>query len=114
MSETIEAYTDTPAAADPSLLNRQIFGSLMRRLRIEADLSRKEFAARVGCSGPLISQTESGRNIPNSRIIDLLVDLYPTQEDQIRLVASVARLSTGTHADDFHRYVAATAPARAA
>ncbi|WP_062117221.1 helix-turn-helix domain-containing protein [Aureimonas sp. AU40] len=113
MSATPETATETLTTSDPNLLNRQIFGSFMRRLRSDADMTRAEFARRIGCSGPLISQTESGVNTPNKRVEDMLVGLYPYQESEIRLLAAVARLSSGTHADDFQLFVRATS-ARAA
>lgn len=95
----------TQNTTNPSRINRQIFGSLMRKLRTDADVSRAEFAKRVGFSGPLISQTESGVNPPNAAIEAYLVELYPAQEATIRRLAGIARLSSGSHAQDFQNYI---------
>ncbi|WP_279479900.1 helix-turn-helix transcriptional regulator [Aureimonas sp. SK2] len=111
MSDTPQTDPGTQVTGDPNRLNRQIFGSFMRRMRTDADMTVADFARRIGCSGPLISQTESGTNTPNRRVEDLLVRLYPGQEAEIRLLAAVARLSSGTHAADFQLYVRANARA---
>lgn len=61
-------------------LTMMTFGELIRKLRDDRDLSLREFASKLGCSAPFISDIELGRRFPSEKILKdmariLLVDV---------------------------------------
>jgi transcriptional regulator with XRE-family HTH domain len=69
------------------------FAKLLRRYRVEAELTQEELAERAGVSARAISDLERGAKIRPHRVtVELLADaLQLTAEDRAALLAAVPR-----------------------
>lgn len=75
------------------------FAKLLRRFRLDAELTQEELAEQAGLSARAISDLERGVKLrPHRATVDLLADaLQLTAEDRAALVAAVPR-PTGSRA----------------
>jgi transcriptional regulator with XRE-family HTH domain len=59
-------------------------GELIRRLRDERDLSLREFAAKLGCSAPFISDIELGRRYPSEKVLKDMARILSVEFDELK------------------------------
>ena len=53
-------------------MNTETFGSTLRKLREEKDISLRELAKRIGVSGAFLSDIELGRRFPSADKLELI------------------------------------------
>jgi transcriptional regulator with XRE-family HTH domain len=82
--------------------NRKAFGTIMRTTRARHGLMTRDLCRMANLSSAMISQVENGENVPSPEIEALIAGLnHPDDEYHIRMVAAVARLSSGIKSRDF-------------
>jgi transcriptional regulator with XRE-family HTH domain len=59
-------------------------GIYLRKLRDERDLSLREFARRLRCSAPFISDIELGRRYPSDRMLEDIAVLLGTSVEDLK------------------------------
>jgi len=60
------------------------FGELIRKLRDERDLSLREFASKLGCSAPFVSDIELGRRFPSERVLNDIARVLGVDVEQLK------------------------------
>ncbi len=79
-------------------VERPAFGALLRRLRIEADLSQELLAERAHISRAAVSSLERGaRHAPQRQTLTLLAQALRLDANQLALLEDAARQSTTRH-----------------
>lgn len=67
-----------------TLMSTLSFGSQLRQLREEQDISLRELAKRVGVSGAFLSDVELGRRFPSSEIIKRIAKEIKVSVDELK------------------------------
>jgi transcriptional regulator with XRE-family HTH domain len=60
------------------------FGSKIKELREKKDLSLREFAKRLGCSAPHISDIEHGRRFPSDEMLSEIAKNLDISVDELK------------------------------
>ncbi len=61
-----------------------MFGEYIRKLRDERDLSLREFARKLDCSAPFISDVELGRRYPSEELLKQIAKLLGKAVEDLR------------------------------
>lgn len=59
-------------------------GEYIRMLRDKRDISLREFARKLNCSAPFISDVELGRRFPSERLLEQIAVILETTVDDLR------------------------------
>ena len=59
-------------------------GQRIRELREEKDLSLREFAKKLNCSAPFISDIELGRRFPSDDVLEAMAKILIVAIDELR------------------------------
>ncbi len=59
-------------------------GEYIRKLRDERDLSLREFARKLDCSAPFLSDVELGRRFPSDKLLEQIATLLGTSVADLR------------------------------
>lgn len=59
-------------------------GERIRQLRDARDLSLREFASRLGCSAPFISDIELGRRYPSEKVLRDMASVLGVEFDELK------------------------------
>jgi transcriptional regulator with XRE-family HTH domain len=59
-------------------------GQRIRELRDGKDLSLREFASKLGCSAPFVSDIELGRRYPSEKILKDMARILGTTVDELK------------------------------
>jgi transcriptional regulator with XRE-family HTH domain len=59
-------------------------GELIRKLRDERDLSLREFAAKLGCSAPFLSDIELGRRFPSDKVLNDIARILQVDVEELK------------------------------
>jgi transcriptional regulator with XRE-family HTH domain len=60
------------------------FGKRIRELRDGQDLSLREFAAKLGCSAPFISDIELGRRYPSEKVLKDIAQVLRVSIEELK------------------------------
>jgi transcriptional regulator with XRE-family HTH domain len=67
-----------------SKLTMMTLGELIRKLRDDRDLSLREFASKLGCSAPFISDVELGRRFPSDKMLNDMARILLVDVEQLK------------------------------
>ena len=85
------------------LLSNEIFGSLIRKLRIEREIGQRELANKIGIAASYLNDLEKGkRSAPKQIVIKKLSKLLKID---IRKLNDLAGISKGNVAPDIKEYI---------
>lgn len=59
-------------------------GAFIRRMRDERDISLREFAKRIGCTPPFVSDMEHGRRNPSDEVLGEIARVLEVSEEELR------------------------------
>lgn len=59
-------------------------GQRIRALRDERDLSLREFATKIGCSAPFVSDVELGRRYPSDKLLHDMAQALGVKVDELK------------------------------
>lgn len=59
-------------------------GELIRKLRDEHDLSLREFASKLGCSAPFVSDIELGRRFPSDKVLNDMARILAIDVEELK------------------------------
>jgi transcriptional regulator with XRE-family HTH domain len=59
-------------------------GEFIRKLRDERDLSLREFASKLGCSAPFLSDIELGRRFPSEKVLNDIARILGVDVEELR------------------------------
>jgi transcriptional regulator with XRE-family HTH domain len=59
-------------------------GEKLRTLRDERDLSLREFASKLGCSAPFLSDVELGRRFPSDKILNDMARILGVDVEELK------------------------------
>lgn len=59
-------------------------GQYIRELRDQRDLSLREFAKKLGCSAPFLSDIELGRRFPSESMLQEIAKLLKVSADELK------------------------------
>lgn len=59
-------------------------GQRIRQLRDERDLSLREFAKKLGCSAPFVSDIELGRRYPSDKVLKDMADILRVKVEALK------------------------------
>lgn len=62
----------------------ETLGAFIRRLRDEKDISLREFAKRIGCTPPFLSDVELGRRNPSDEMLAKIAQELEVEERELR------------------------------
>lgn len=65
-------------------LTMMTLGERIRQLRDARDLSLREFASRLGCSAPFISDIELGRRYPSEKVLRDMASVLGVEFDELK------------------------------
>src|SRR3569832_241069 len=60
------------------------FGQYILKLRDDRDLSLREFARKLDCSAPFLSDVELGRRFPSEKLLDQMAAVLKTSVDDLK------------------------------
>lgn len=62
----------------------ETLGAFVRRIRDERDMSLREFARRIDCTPPFVSDLEHGRRHPSYEVLKVIAKVLSVSEDELR------------------------------
>ncbi len=65
------------------------FGEMLRSRRVKSELTQAQLADRLSVTGPLISQYESGKRLPSTRILSRMRRALDLSADEFAFMMDV-------------------------
>lgn len=62
----------------------ETLGEFVRRVRDERDMSLREFARRIGCTPPFVSDLEHGRRHPSDDVLGEIARVLGVSQEELR------------------------------
>ena len=85
---------------DPKLVDKRVFGQVVRERRNELSIKLRDVAERLGCSAVYIRDIELGNKYaPVGEKLKLLEEILQIPEDQIQAFEDLASLTRGNYSD---------------
>jgi transcriptional regulator with XRE-family HTH domain len=66
------------------LTRMETLGAYIRRVRDEQDISLREFAKRIGCTPPFVSDLEHGRRNPSEEVFAEIARVLGVSQEELR------------------------------